>query len=120
MSKEILLLVIGVVIGVGMMTCANGQVVTSEILERINVDTYLQNRRLVEYHVSCLVYNGPCDKIGNEIKRLFNSFRYSGISTTECRVCSEEQKRRLSKIAQHWQSHYPQAWRDLNTAMRNR
>lgn len=34
MSKEILLLVIGVVIGVGMMTCANGQVVTSEILER--------------------------------------------------------------------------------------
>lgn len=38
--------------------------------ERINVDTYLQNRRLVEYHVSCLVYNGPCDKIGNEIKRM--------------------------------------------------
>ncbi|OXA49240.1 ejaculatory bulb-specific protein 3 [Folsomia candida] len=96
-----------------------GQGVTSEILERINVDTYLQNRRLVEYHINCLLYSGPCDKIGNEIKRLFNSLRYAGITTTECRVCNPDQQRRLAKVARHWQTNYPKAWRDLNEAMRN-
>jgi len=35
----------------------------------MDVDRYLQNKNVVEYLIRCVVYNGPCDQIGQEIKR---------------------------------------------------
>jgi hypothetical protein len=83
------------------------------MLDRVNVDNYLKNPKVVEFHIRCLVYNGPCDKIGSEIKRLLP------MVGRQCRGCTDDQKAKLGKIIGYWQKNYPQAWQDMLKKMRN-
>jgi hypothetical protein len=88
-------------------------VTASNMLDRVNVDNYLKNPKLIEYHIRCLVYDGPCDKIGQEIKRLLP------MVGRQCRGCTEDQKAKLGKIIGFWQKNYPQAWSDMLKKIRH-
>lgn len=39
----------------------------TELLEKVNVDKYLKNERAVRQQLKCILRNGPCDSIGNNL-----------------------------------------------------
>ena len=81
--------------------------VQSPILEKVDVENIIGNPKAVEYHINCVIYNGPCDKIGAEVKRLLPEVGF------QCSGCTPEQKLKLDRIEHHVQQNYPQAWTDM-------
>jgi len=72
-----------------------------------NIETYLKNPRAVQFQIKCLVYNGPCDRIGQHLKANVPVWL-----NTQCRNCNAAQKQQASKLITYFQTNYPKEWND--------
>jgi hypothetical protein len=40
--------------------------VSSTMLDKVNIDTYLRNTKAVKQQIKCVLKNGPCDAVGKQ------------------------------------------------------
>lgn len=73
----------------------------------INIDSYLTNSRAVLFQLKCLVYDGPCDRIGKYLK-----VTVPEIIKGTCSYCSASDKKTAGKLIGHIQKNYPKEWHD--------
>ncbi|KAI5709721.1 hypothetical protein M8J76_004528 [Diaphorina citri] len=65
----------------------------SGILDNFDVDSVLNNGRVLKNYVKCVLNMGPCTAEGREMKRVLPD-----VLKTACGKCSEQHKERLRKV----------------------
>jgi hypothetical protein len=73
----------------------------------INIENYLKNERAVAFQLKCIVYDGPCDRIGKYLK-----ITIPELLTNQCRNCDPEQRMRAGRLVAHIQQNFPKEWED--------
>nr|APC94294.1 chemosensory protein 1 [Pyrrhalta aenescens] len=64
--------------------------------DNINIDELIQNDRLLRNYVDCLLGTKPCNKDGEELKKVLKD----GLRT-KCAKCNDTQKEAAKKLAIH-------------------
>lgn len=82
------------------------QVVPKEFAN-INIENYLKNDRAVQFQLKCIVYDGPCDRIGKYLKVTIPE-----LLTNQCQNCEPAQRQRAGRLVQHIQQKFPKEWSD--------
>ncbi|KAJ8925806.1 hypothetical protein NQ315_009656 [Exocentrus adspersus] len=76
--------------------------------DHIDVDTILNNRRMVNYYAACMLSKGPCPPEGLEFKRILpDALR------TNCVRCTEKQKTVTLRAIRRLKKEYPKIWAQL-------
>jgi hypothetical protein len=75
--------------------------------QNINIENYLKNERAVAFQLKCIVYDGPCDRIGKYLK-----ITIPELLTNQCRNCDPEQRMRAGRLVAHIQQNFPKEWED--------
>lgn len=82
------------------------QLVPAEF-RNINIETYLKNPRSVLFQLKCIVYDGPCDRIGKYLKVTIPE-----LITGTCQHCSPSDRQTAGRLVAHIQKNYPKEWHD--------
>jgi len=75
--------------------------------QNINIENYLKNPRAVQFQLKCVVYDGPCDRIGKYLK-----VSIPELLTNQCRNCQPDQKKQTGRLVAFLQQNYPKEWDD--------
>jgi len=75
--------------------------------QNVNIENYLKNPRAVQFQLKCVIYNGPCDRIGKYLK-----ITIPELLTNQCRNCNPEQKKSAGRLVAFIQQNYPKEWDD--------
>jgi len=75
--------------------------------QNINIENYLKNPRAVAFQLKCVIYNGPCDRIGKYLK-----ITIPELLTNQCRNCNPDQKKQAGRLVAFIQQNYPKEWDD--------
>ncbi|KAF5299920.1 hypothetical protein FQR65_LT09315 [Abscondita terminalis] len=73
--------------------------------DNVNVDTILQNERVLNNYIKCLMEEGPCTAEGRELRRTLPDALSSG-----CSKCNDKQKEVAEKIIKHLISKRKRDW----------
>ncbi|CAG7720238.1 unnamed protein product [Allacma fusca] len=73
----------------------------------INIDQYLKNQRSVLFQLKCIVYDGPCDRIGKYLK-----VTIPDLIQGTCSHCSPADRRTAGRLVAHIQKNFPKEWHD--------
>ncbi|CAH2042434.1 unnamed protein product, partial [Iphiclides podalirius] len=76
--------------------------------DNINIDEILENERLLEKYVECLLDKGKCTAEGKELK-----VHMTDALQTGCAKCTEAQKKGTSKTIKFLTEHKPDIWNEL-------
>uniref|UniRef100_A0A310S9T4 Chemosensory protein 11 n=1 Tax=Chrysomela lapponica TaxID=153811 RepID=A0A310S9T4_CHRLA len=76
--------------------------------DHIDVETILNNRRMVNYYAACLLNKGPCPPEGVEFKRILPE-----ALRTNCLRCTEKQKTVTLRTIKRLKKEYPKIWDQL-------
>lgn len=76
--------------------------------ENFDVDTLIDNDRLLKSYVNCFLDKGRCTSEGNDFKKALPE----AIETT-CGKCSEKQKLAVRKVIRAIQEKHPKQWDEL-------
>lgn len=110
MSKPTLLLVTAL-FAVLLTIAQAGTRVTRQTIPRefqnINIENYLKNPRAVQFQLKCVIYDGPCDRIGKYLK-----VSIPELLTNQCRNCQPEQRKQTGRLVAFLQQNYPKEWDD--------
>jgi hypothetical protein len=85
---------------------AKRQLVPAEF-RNINIENYLKNPRSVLFQLKCIVYDGPCDRIGKYLKVTIPE-----LITGTCAHCSPSDRQTAGRLVAHIQKNYPKEWHD--------
>jgi hypothetical protein len=112
MSKPTLLLVTAILaISVTLAQAGTLHRVTRQAIPRefqnINIENYLKNPRAVQFQLKCVIYDGPCDRIGKYLK-----VSIPELLTNQCRNCQPEQRKQTGRLVAFLQQNYPKEWED--------
>ncbi|XP_030749779.1 uncharacterized protein LOC115877657 [Sitophilus oryzae] len=77
--------------------------------EHIDVESILNNRRMVNYYTACLLSKGPCPPEGVDLKRILPE-----ALQTNCARCTEKQRTVALRAIKRLQKEYPKVWNDLS------
>lgn len=75
--------------------------------QNINIENYLKNPRAVQFQLKCVIYNGPCDRIGKYLK-----ITIPELLTNQCRNCNPDQRKQAGRLVAYIQQNYPKEWDD--------
>jgi len=75
--------------------------------QNINIENYLKNPRAVAFQLKCVIYNGPCDRIGKYLK-----ITIPELLTNQCRNCNPDQRKQAGRLVAFIQQNYPKEWDD--------
>lgn len=75
--------------------------------QNINIENYLKNPRAVQFQLKCVIYDGPCDRIGKYLK-----VQIPELLTNQCRNCQPEQRKQTGRLVAFLQQNYPKEWED--------
>lgn len=110
MSKPTLL-VLSVVLALTFAFAHAGNIrVTRQIpreFQNVNIENYLKNPRAVAFQLKCVIYNGPCDRIGKYLK-----ITIPELLTNQCRNCNPDQRKQAGRLVAFIQQNYPREWDD--------
>nr|AIX97841.1 chemosensory protein [Cnaphalocrocis medinalis] len=76
--------------------------------DNIDVDNILNNKRLLEGYVKCLMGTGKCTSEGNELKE-----KLPEALATECEKCTPAQKEKSEKIIRFLVNNRRELWDQL-------
>jgi len=82
------------------------QLVPSEF-RNINIENYLKNQRAVLLQLKCIIYDGPCDRIGKYLK-----VTIPDLITGTCAHCTPSDRQTAGKLVAHIQKNFPKEWHD--------
>lgn len=75
--------------------------------QNINIENYLKNPRAVQFQLKCVIYGGPCDRIGKYLK-----ITIPELLTNQCRNCNPDQRKQAGRLVAFIQQNYPKEWDD--------
>jgi len=75
--------------------------------QNVNIENYLKNPRAVAFQLKCVIYNGPCDRIGKYLK-----ITIPELLTNQCRNCNPDQRKSAGRLVAFLQQNYPKEWDD--------
>lgn len=75
--------------------------------QNVNIENYLKNPRAVAFQLKCVIYDGPCDRIGKYLK-----ITIPELLTNQCRNCSPEQRKQAGRLVAYIQQNYRKEWSD--------
>jgi hypothetical protein len=73
----------------------------------VNIENYLKNPRAVHFQLKCVIYDGPCDRIGKYLK-----ITIPELLTNQCRNCNPDQRKQAGRLVAYIQQNYPREWDD--------
>ncbi|XP_052743902.1 uncharacterized protein LOC112049035 [Bicyclus anynana] len=76
--------------------------------DNINIDEILHNKRLLASYMKCVLGQGRCTPEGKEITVHLKDGMQTG-----CKKCTQAQKEKARKVANHLKNHEPKFWEDL-------
>ncbi|XP_031351279.1 ejaculatory bulb-specific protein 3 [Photinus pyralis] len=76
--------------------------------DNINIDTILQNDRVLNNYLKCLMEEGPCTAEGRELRKTLPDALASG-----CSKCNERQKQTSEKVIRHLMTKRKRDWERL-------
>lgn len=74
----------------------------------IDVDRILQNGRVLNNYIKCMLDEGPCTNEGRELKKTLPDALSTG-----CSKCNEKQKLTAEKVVNHLKTKRPRDWERL-------
>nr|AXF48703.1 chemosensory protein CSP3 [Lobesia botrana] len=77
--------------------------------DNINLDEILENKRLLQAYVNCILDKGKCTPEGKELKDHLEDALQTG-----CEKCTEAQKKGASKVIEHLIKNELPIWRELS------
>jgi len=75
--------------------------------QNLNIENYLKNPLAVQFQLKCVIYNGPCDRIGKYLK-----ITIPELLTNQCRNCNPDQRKQAGRLVAFIQQNYPKEWDD--------
>ncbi|XP_044264420.1 allergen Tha p 1-like isoform X2 [Tribolium madens] len=76
--------------------------------DHLDVESILNNRRMVNYYASCLLSKGPCPPQGVDLKRVLPE-----ALQTNCAKCTEKQMAAAYRSVKRLKKEYPKIWEQL-------
>ncbi|XP_046400598.1 ejaculatory bulb-specific protein 3 [Ischnura elegans] len=76
--------------------------------DNVDVDKILNNARILNNYIKCLMEEGPCTAEGRELKRTLPD-----ALKTECSKCSEKQKVTAERVIKHLMDNRSRDWQRL-------
>ncbi|KAG7203187.1 hypothetical protein KM043_010294 [Ampulex compressa] len=76
--------------------------------DNLDVDSILNNNRLLTNYINCMLEKGSCTKEGQELKKILPD-----ALATSCSKCNEKQKTVAEKVINHLQKHRSTDWERL-------
>ncbi|CAH1104135.1 unnamed protein product [Psylliodes chrysocephalus] len=83
-----------------------------KLLKAIDINTVLNNHRIIESYVYCVIGRRPCTKEGKALKDSWKDGIDKG-----CDDCSEEEKRKVKKIVKHMYKNEPELYKLLSESL---
>ncbi|XP_050542607.1 uncharacterized protein LOC126906241 [Daktulosphaira vitifoliae] len=74
----------------------------------IDVETVMNNERIVKALFNCVMEKGPCTREGLELKRIIPD-----ALQTECAKCTDRQRKQAGKVLAHLMHYKPDYWKML-------
>jgi len=74
----------------------------------IDVETVMNNERIIKILFNCVVNRGPCTREGLELKRIIPD-----AIQTECAKCNDRQRKQAGKALAYLLTYKPEYWRML-------
>ncbi|XP_023179630.1 ejaculatory bulb-specific protein 3 [Drosophila hydei] len=105
MKASLVILLIGVIVALA--SAKPDQKYTNKF-DNVNVDEVLNNNRILDNYIRCLLENGPCTPEGRELKKLLPDALQS-----ECSKCTEVQRRNSNKVINYLRARRPGDWKLL-------
>ncbi|EDW92640.1 ejaculatory bulb-specific protein 3 [Drosophila yakuba] len=91
----------------GLAAAASQQQYTSKF-DNVNVDEVLNNNRVLNHYLKCLMEKGPCTPEGRELKRLLPDALQS-----DCSKCTDVQRKNSEKVINYLRTHRAGEWKLL-------
>ncbi|EFA07565.2 chemosensory protein 6 isoform X1 [Tribolium castaneum] len=76
--------------------------------DHLDVESILNNRRMVNYYAACLLSKGPCPPQGVDLKRVLPE-----ALQTNCAKCTEKQRTAAYRSIKRLKKEYPKIWEQL-------
>ncbi|RVE52706.1 hypothetical protein evm_002579 [Chilo suppressalis] len=76
--------------------------------DNLNLDEILENKRLLQAYVNCILDKGKCSPEGKELKE-----HVKDAMQTACKKCTDKQKDGARKVVNHIRVNEPQDWEKL-------
>ncbi|XP_020279508.1 ejaculatory bulb-specific protein 3-like [Pseudomyrmex gracilis] len=76
--------------------------------DNINVDSILQNNRVLTNYIRCMLDEGPCTSEGRELRKTLPD-----ALSTNCSKCNDKQKSTSEKVINHLRTKRPRDWDKL-------
>lgn len=73
--------------------------------DNVDVDRILNNARILNNYIKCLMEEGPCTAEGRELKRTLPDALQTG-----CEKCSEKQKSTAERVIKHLMDNRARDW----------
>ncbi|XP_063366510.1 ejaculatory bulb-specific protein 3-like isoform X3 [Cydia amplana] len=76
--------------------------------DNIDLDEILDNKRLLQAYVNCILDKGKCTPEGKELKDTIKD-----AMTTACEKCTEQQRKGARKVVKHLKENEPEYWTQM-------
>ncbi|XP_063385783.1 allergen Tha p 1-like isoform X3 [Cydia fagiglandana] len=76
--------------------------------DNIDLDEILDNKRLLQAYVNCILDKGKCTPEGKELKDTIKD-----AMTTSCEKCTEQQRKGARKVVKHLKENEPEYWTQM-------
>ncbi|XP_063540201.1 allergen Tha p 1-like isoform X3 [Cydia strobilella] len=76
--------------------------------DNIDLDEILDNKRLLQAYVNCILDKGKCTPEGKELKDTVKD-----AMTTSCEKCTEQQRKGARKVVKHLKENEPEYWTQM-------
>ncbi|KAJ9585928.1 hypothetical protein L9F63_020436 [Diploptera punctata] len=93
---------------VAIVICSPAQDRYTTKYDNIDVDGILKSERLLKNYFNCIMGRGPCTREGQLLKELIPD-----ALSTECKKCSEVQKKQAGKVLAYVQLNHPEMFQQV-------
>ncbi|KAJ3647309.1 hypothetical protein Zmor_019193 [Zophobas morio] len=99
--------IISVIVGITTVAAAPADHYQSRY-DHLDIESILNNRRMVNYYAACLLSQGPCPPQGLDLKKVLPE-----ALATNCIKCTEKQKAAAYRSIKRLKKEYPKIWAQL-------